>query len=333
MTNHRRRQAFTLVELLVVIAIIGILIALLLPAVQAAREAARRSQCINNLKQLGIGAHLHLDAHGHLPYGGWFTNWTGDAERGFDVRQPGGWVFNILPFIEQGALHDLTKGHPYKTDPTPWVSFMSTPLPVMTCPSRRSAVPYPNKGWNFKNSPGPPLVARNDYCANGGEFVPGTNSNSVLTWWGGPSDYAQADAPGFRPPSYLRECNGATCQATTVQLRQISDGTSQTILYGEKYLNPDYYKTGDGCSDDQHMYIGWDPDIGRWVMSGGTYLMPTQDQPGFAACRRYGSAHPAQFHVVLCDGSARGITYSVPQLTMLRLNNRADGQPIDTESL
>ena len=92
-------KGFTLVELLVVIAIIGILVALLLPAVQAAREAARKAQCMNNLKQMALGAQQHESAQGFFPTGGWGCSWTGDPDRGFTKKQPGGWIYNILPYI------------------------------------------------------------------------------------------------------------------------------------------------------------------------------------------------------------------------------------------
>ena len=106
------RSAFTLVELLVVITIIGILIALLLPAVQAAREAARIAQCQNNIKQLALGCLDHESATKRFPTGGWGFAWTGDPDRGTDWRQPGGWIYNVLPYIEQQALHDLGSGTP-----------------------------------------------------------------------------------------------------------------------------------------------------------------------------------------------------------------------------
>ena len=107
-------------ELLVVITIIGILIALLLPAVQAAREAARRMQCANQIKQLATGSLLHLDSQGHLPCGGWKWTWVGDPDRGFGPVQPGGWIYNILPYIEQPDIRRMARA--WSIQPSRWPS-------------------------------------------------------------------------------------------------------------------------------------------------------------------------------------------------------------------
>src|SRR5712671_205688 len=110
-SNQRRsRSGFTLIELLVVIAIIAVLIGLLLPAVQKVREAAARTQCQNNLKQFGIGMHSCHDVAGSFPSSGWGWLWVGDPDRGQGKKQPGGWTFNVLPFIEQGNFFALGSG-------------------------------------------------------------------------------------------------------------------------------------------------------------------------------------------------------------------------------
>lgn len=105
LNSARRGRAFTLVELLVVIDIIMLLIALLLPAVQSAREAARVVTCRNNAKQLAQGCITHLELQGYFPSGGWGCLWSGEPDRSFGRTQPGGWAYSVLPFIEQKNLH------------------------------------------------------------------------------------------------------------------------------------------------------------------------------------------------------------------------------------
>src|SRR5262245_35403831 len=107
MKSKCERLGFTLVELLVVIAIIGVLVALLLPAVQAARESGRRAECMNNLKQLGLAMHSFHSAHNAFPSNGYGTQWMPHPDRGYGLEQTGGWMYSLLPYVEMQSLHDL----------------------------------------------------------------------------------------------------------------------------------------------------------------------------------------------------------------------------------
>ena len=141
-------RSFTLVELLVVITIIGILIALLLPAIQMAREAARRMQCNNQLKQMALGCLAHEHAQGFFPTMGWGRQWCGWPSRGFNKHQPGGLFYNILPYIKRGDLHDkggrsgaysgtTNSNTVLAADAIAINRVIATPMPTYICPSRR----------------------------------------------------------------------------------------------------------------------------------------------------------------------------------------------------
>ena len=179
---------FTLVELLVVIAIIGILIALLLPAVQAAREAARRSQCRNNLKQIGLAAQNHVSAFKVFPSAGWGWTWTGDPDAGSAGNQPGGWLYSLLPFMEEQQIHDMGKGMTFSGGGTGGKydvlsQMQAQGIATMNCPSRRGATvgavfDTAGGGANYNEALCTSLGgAKSDYAGNAG-----TDFNARLLW-------------------------------------------------------------------------------------------------------------------------------------------------------
>jgi len=325
--QHGARQlhGFTLVELLVVIAIIGILVALLLPAVQAARESARRTQCINHLRQMGLGSLNHHDVHGHFPSGGWGFLWVGDPDRGFGESQPGGWIYNILPFIEQGTLHDLGSGVEDKTQINS--NRIGTALQTLNCPSRRPAVAYPATA-RFSHLRKPIgtastlNVARSDYAANGGE--------NIFPYGAGPSNYA-GEATFSWPDQ--RTATGIMYGRSEVGTHHISDGMSNTYLIAEKYLMPDNYTNGADPGDNENMYMGFNEDIVRWTGDGISFrLPPLPDTPGVLGRNGFGSAHAAIMNAAYCDGSVHGISYSIDEEVHRRLGNRKDDLPIDGDT-
>lgn len=318
-----RSRAFTLVELLVVIAIIGILVALLLPAVQAAREAARRAQCQDHLKQIALACLNHEHSYGILPSGGWGWHWSGDPDRGFGRRQPGGWPFSLLPYLEQKTVYDLAHG---VTDPVQrdeaLARTLSTPLSVFICPTRRRVIAYPYDGraiYNFADqSKVPKTVARTDYAGNGG-----SHSGSSPE---GPATLPEGDS--FNWPNY----DGVFCQGSQIALGDIRDGTTNTYLVGERYLCQDNYDTGKDSADDQYLYVGCDQDTVRWTCydpANNRNYAPLQDRSGYSSSLVFGSAHPGAWNVSLCDGSVRAVSYTIDAIVHRDLGNRKDRNPID----
>ncbi|MEO2047210.1 MAG: DUF1559 domain-containing protein [Pirellulales bacterium] len=342
-----QRSGFTLVELLVVIAIIGILVALLLPAIQAAREAARRTQCTNNLKQLGIAFQNHHDSQKFLPSSGWGWKWVGEADRGFGKSQPGGWLFNILPYVEQANLHDLGAGLTGNALQEAMLLQVGNAIPSFTCPTRRQSIAYPvvrnNQLANNLTScraDGSCLVARSDYMANSGSINAGepAGPQSALFvdrgLYKGWTYTTPTDQPGGPIPQ-----NGITHQRSEISFAQIIDGTSSTYCVGEKYLNPDNYTSGNDPSDDHCMFTGHDLDTNGYTgwsedaYDNASYLPPAQDRAGLPLQRTFGSAHPGVFNMVFCDSSVHAISHDIDPETHRRLGGRDDELTVDTSAL
>lgn len=325
MNNRMLKHGFTLVELLVVITIIGILIALLLPAVQAAREAARKLQCNNNLKQIGLASLNHESTHGWLPTNGWCNGvdttvgyCIGDPDKGFGKEQMGGWFFNILPYAEINALHDMAIGQTDAKKKATNVNLVATPISMAFCPSRRQPFSQPlSSYWQTHTYPFYNLayassmtIAPTDYAINGG-----------------PTAVADARTPSIDGVSYNK---------STVRMAEITDGTSNTYLVGEKYLNPDNYSNGESPGDSASVYGGHDWGIVRWTYGGNgnpalaaNSFYPRQDRSGDEENRIFGSAHASSFNMSFCDGSVQSVSYSIDPYVHELLGNRHDGQPID----
>jgi prepilin-type N-terminal cleavage/methylation domain-containing protein len=339
--RNQKSRAFTLVELLVVITIIGILIALLLPAVQAAREAARMAQCQNNLKQIALAALSHEQINRWFPSGGWGYQWVGDPDGGFGKLQPGGFFYNILPYVEQGVLHDLEQAAPQQSAARKTLAgqMAETVVPSMTCPTRRQPLLLPIctdpaivQRVNISSSPRGWF--RGDYAANAGSnFVPW--SRGPYSW---PSGWPARDDPSnaawWNDVSPTTRTNGLTAQRSSVKMSDITDGSSSTYLVGERNIQADYYLTGEDPGDNDSLVSGDDHDLNRWTGTNPqTPMPPYPDTPGQLYWSSFGSAHAVGFNMALCDGSVRPINYTIEPTVHLNLGSRADGQTIDGKKI
>ena len=347
MAISRQKSGFTLVEMLVVITVLGVLMGLLLPAVNSARESMRRTQCKNNLKQLGDAAQAHLTAQGHFPSSGWGSYWTGDPDYGFGARQPGGWIYNSLPYLGLDMLHDKAKGLPLgdANNPEPTGLFAGgmtmTPISpptkgsalaearqaaiaVLICPARRRAVAYPGSGTAYYACHPPAattmMLSKTDYAANGGSSIfLGTGPDpSCLTNYAGCLTWSHTDLSTF---------NGVSGERSEVS--QIPDGQSNVFFAGEKYIDPGSYYTGTthsggNAAENNGALEGNDFEIDRWVASG-----PARDTKGqqTISCRIFGSAHPAGLHFVFCDGHVSLLPFTIDLPTFTCLGVRNDGNP------
>jgi len=232
MLKRKSRIGFTLVELLVVIAIIGILVGLLLPAVQAAREAARRMQCSNNLKQIGLAMHTYHDAYKKFPQGGnWKTPWGVVLGRGNRPARGNGWAWNamLLPYVEQSALYNQLNFSNRLTE-APNRTLMSTLVPLAKCPS--------------DNRPDYITVGTATSAYN--LVAPGMTTTNYVACAGAYTSSAYYDSPDRN--------NGILFEDSYLNMSAITDGTSNTILAGETI----------------HYNFLWDPNMfGRFDTANG----------------------------------------------------------------
>jgi prepilin-type N-terminal cleavage/methylation domain-containing protein len=304
--GHARR-GFTLVELLVVIAIIGILVSLLLPAVEAAREAARGAQCENNLKQMGLAIQTHLDALKRFPMG-----------RNRYDQYALSWAYYLLPYMEENVVYSAYVSSARDDDPANSTT-MRTPVAINACPSRRSAA----ADRNFDNNDAFPMVLHagslGDYAANAG-YVYNTGMTTTADTTG--AVYIQFG-------NYNSAQAGPIFSGSRIAVRNVSDGLSNTLAIGERYIPP----VPAGTQTDMEDYVQGDTafisgDQPRTIFAGTQAGLSTGPNNSDTSQAKFGSAHVGVVHFVFLDGHVSAINDTITPAELMALSTIAGGEAV-----
>jgi prepilin-type N-terminal cleavage/methylation domain-containing protein/prepilin-type processing-associated H-X9-DG protein len=326
-----RLHGFTLIELLIVIAIIGILVALLLPAVQSARESARRASCQNHLRQIGVAVVNHHDTQRHYPSGGnngAISRAGGNPTSAKGVPfQQAGLFFQILAYLEENAGHSADDA-----------TIRGLAVSMYYCPSRRP--PITRLGVD-----GLP-VGLNDYAApmwKDATAGPGLGANSAGCWniWGDNTG-DDVNHPFYRNTVFVRGGKRDTAFPPG-RIAQVTDGTSNVLMVAEKFVDPSRYLPVK--LDEEPPQAPWGAPLGFtdmgyytgffWSTTRCSMYGPVPDQPleNLAYWQMFGSAHSQGINAVFADGSVRPISYSVANAIFQLLCRKDDGQSVDASAL
>ncbi len=351
-------RGFTLIELLVVITIIAVLIALLLPAVQQAREAARRTQCKNNLKQIGLACHNYHDTSKQFP-----QNWSG---RGLSESVRGdwqncfgdfGWIVMALPYFDNAPLYNQFNfldnnggpggpgSYPGSTAGNPsrgWTSQQNTQaattiLQAVMCPSNpQSDKQYANVagcsgGQTYNNTP----VGRSDYVGSmgferadwqnclasdqNGKGIPLTWSNTDNIPGVVHNGWGEGSGGNSTGPAYLAQMNGCFSHSGTCKIRDIVDGTSTTILVMEDH----HWSNGPATPSQVAGTVGW---AGPMQVASTAHLINQKyGYPDGNQCHGISSTHVGGAHVLMADGSVRFLSENMSVIVLQAISTRAGG--------
>lgn len=332
--THPNRIAFTLVELLVVIAIIALLIALLLPAVQAARESTRRTQCMNNIRQVILAILNHESAHRVFPTGGdvpWPRIEENISEGGpFGPDKQGfGWAFQVLPYLEELSVHSITSTEQIE----------ATVVPMYFCPTRREARLTLNNS-NILMDYAAAVPAGLD--SSGAEYPFGEVWDSFWrsSVWTVP--HGRRYYGVIVRTNWDKRTNGPAAATRPVTPAKVVDGLTKTLLIGEKRLRPSQYVSGSRY-DDRGWTDGWDFDVLRSTNvpigrdtddeTGELMKRPSWPNPDDLFGHHFGSAHESGMNAGYADGSMHHLTYDIDRKVFNSLADRRDGGSTNLDRL
>jgi prepilin-type processing-associated H-X9-DG protein len=297
-----------------------------MPAVQGARESGRRATCANNLKQLGLAGQQHVEKLGYFPSSGWGYMYVGDPDWGFGHKQPGGWMYDLLPFMGLTNIHQIGADiSDFNQKKAALAELKQAVVPLFHCPTRRRAVGYPRweSSWNA-NSPN--TFSKTDYAANGGTVrILGTGPRTSCYNTYPNCNWTHSD------DWMANHFDGISSERSEIRPAHVTDGLSRTFFAGEKYLNPEYYYTGNCCADNNSAYQGNDWDLNRWTGTGAD-RKPLQDTPGYENCTtRFGSSHTVGVNFAFCDGSVHMVNFDIDMTIYSKMGSRADGDKFNID--